>query len=356
MRLPKLDFADVVVIFIAFASACARPGEPRCVGSCDAPPRPTSDAALAYLNNAIDIMQRGSINKYQVDWPSLRARAIEKAAGAQEPAETYSAIVFALGELGDRHSTLVDPEGHESAPAGAKALQGGEMRAQIVGADIAWILLPNTYSVGSSVSWQDQAQRLVADVDRASPCGWIVDLRRNPGGNMWPMIAAIGPLLGEGEIGSFITADSVRTTWFYSAVGEAGLVNSGQRIVLSRVLTPYALRHATPPVAIITGPNTASSGEAVAVAFHGRSITRFFGEPTYGVPTANALFSLGDGAALNLTVGMDVDRNGVVFWPYPLVPEDVRRADVVDPNSAADVAITAAVSWLHAQVACSSNS
>jgi len=300
-------------------------------------------------------MQRASINKYQIDWRSLRAEAIDSAAGAQVPSETYPAIVFALGQLADRHSSFIYPGGLQTVPAGAKALQGGELRAQIIDTDIGWILLPNTYSVGTSVSWQDQAQRLVAEMDRTSTCGWIVDLRRNPGGNMWPMIAAIGPLLDEGDIGSFVTPDSTRTTWFYSAAGEAGLVNSGQRLVLSTVSVPHELQHEAPPVAILIGPNTASSGEAVAVAFHGRPLTRFFGESTAGVPTANSLMSLSDGAAMNLTVAADVDRNGVTFWPDALVPDDPTSTAVVDPTSPSDAAVTAATWWLHSQAACSRN-
>jgi len=346
--------AGVFFILVCLTSACTGPSEPGCPHNCARPTaRTTSDTALAYLNRALDIMQRASINKYEIDWPLLRAEAIDGAAGAELPSETYPAIVFALGELHDRHSSFVYPGGIATVPAGATPLQGGELRAQIIGGNIAWILLPNTYSVGTSVSWQDQAQRLVAEMDRTSTCGWILDLRRNPGGNMWPMLVAIGPLLGEGDIGSFVTPDSTRTMWFYSAAGEAGLVNSGQRVVLSSVSAPHALQHEAPPIAVLIGPNTASSGEAVAVAFHGRPRTRFFGQSTAGVPTANSIMPLSDGAAMNLTVGADVDRNGVVFWPYPLQPDVFTSIAVVDPTSSLDAAVRAATSWLHSQPECS---
>jgi hypothetical protein len=75
-------------------------------------------------------------------------------------------------------------------------------------------------------------------------------------------------------------------------------------------------------------------------------------EATYGVPTANSLMPLGDGAAINLTVGADVDRNGVTFWPHPMQPDDFRNAAVVDPNSSADASIESATSWLRSQTAC----
>ena len=37
---------------------------------------------------------------------------------------------------------------------------------------------------------------------------WIVDLRGNYGGNIWPMIAGVGPVLGEGIIGWIVYNDS----------------------------------------------------------------------------------------------------------------------------------------------------
>jgi hypothetical protein len=58
----------------------------------------------------------------------------------------------------------------------------------------------------------------------------------------------------------------------------------------------------------LTGPVTASSGEAIVVAFRGRPQTRSFGEPTDGVPTANDTFPLSDGALLVLTVAVDSEK------------------------------------------------
>ena len=38
------------------------------------------------------------------------------------------------------------------------------------------------------------------DVLGAAACGWIVDLRSNGGGNLYPMLAALAPLLGPGPL------------------------------------------------------------------------------------------------------------------------------------------------------------
>src|SRR5438094_6222254 len=109
-----------------------------------------------------------------------------------------------------------------------------------------------------------------------------------------------------------------------------------------------------PPVAVMLGPNTASSGEAIAIAFHGRPLTRSFGLPTAGVPTANQQYPLSDGAAINLTVAVDEDRNGNIFWPNPVPPDEFHSFTAIDPTNAADLAAAAAIKWLEQQDACKS--
>lgn len=45
-------------------------------------------------------------------------------------------------------------------------------------------------------------------------CGWIVDLRQNSGGIVWPMFAVAAPLLGEGKAGSSALPDGTSTPWY----------------------------------------------------------------------------------------------------------------------------------------------
>ena len=58
---------------------------------------------------------------------------------------------------------------------------------------------------------------------------------------------------------------------------------------------------------------TASSGEAVLIAFVGRPNTRSFGTATRGLTTANDGFPLPDGASIMLAVGTYADRLGRVY-------------------------------------------
>lgn len=90
-------------------------------------------------------------------------------------------------------------------------------------------------------------------------------------------------------------------------------------------------------MAVLTDHGTASSGEAVAIAFKRRLDTRFFGTATCGLSTANETITLDDGATLLLTVSVMADR---ARTPY---------GDVVVPDESSTAPVDAdrlAIAWL----------
>ncbi len=68
-----------------------------------------SSEASEYLDEALSIMQENSINRDRINWSALRAEVYAYAQGADSPSDTYDAIRFALGKLGDNHSFLITP-------------------------------------------------------------------------------------------------------------------------------------------------------------------------------------------------------------------------------------------------------
>jgi C-terminal processing protease CtpA/Prc len=202
-------------------------------------------------------------------------------------------------------------------------------------------------------AFSDSLLHLVGSLDAQHACGWIVDLRGNLGGNMWPMLLGVEPILGDGEVGAFVDPDSVRSTWF-SSPGSVGTrdANGDTTYVHTSDIPPVRLTQAMPPVAVLTDSLTASSGEAIAVAFRGRPGARSFGSPTFGVPTANHGYTLSDGALLLLTVAADADRTGRVYTDQ-LVPDEP-----IPPGTgpfAYDTVSVAAQAWLAAQPVCTSH-
>jgi C-terminal processing protease CtpA/Prc len=187
---------------------------------------------------------------------------------------------------------------------------------------------------------------MIESVDTLGVCGWVVDLRGNLGGNMWPMVAGAGPIVGEGVLGHFIDPDSVVQTWTY--------VFGGSRLddqILTRVSDPYRLLEEDPVVAVLTDSLTASSGEATTIAFRGREQTRSFGGATWGVSTANRSFTLSDGAMIFLTVSTMADRTGQLYGSKVVPDQTVEGPRTGDPDT--DPALRAGLEWVVQQGACS---
>jgi C-terminal processing protease CtpA/Prc len=164
------------------------------------------------------------------------------------------------------------------------------------------------------------------------------------------MLLAVGPILGEGDVGAFVDAEGHRQVWAY---------RQGQALLDGRALAQgpaYQLKRPLPPVAVLTGPRTASAGEAIAVAFRGRPRARSFGEPTAGLPTIIRGQVLSDGAWLLLTEVRDADRTGRTYEDTiapdePVAVEgDPPEWQLRDPER--DPVLRAALAWLRDQPDC----
>ncbi|MBL0330990.1 MAG: hypothetical protein IPP64_16645 [Bacteroidetes bacterium] len=100
------------------------------------------------------------------------------------------------------------------------------------------------------------------------------------------------------------------------------------------------------PIAVLTGPATASSGEIVTIAFREKENSKSFGQKTFGLSTANGTYTLSDGSALILTDAIDADRKKNIFGkeitPDFIVEPNLNRIILHDDN-----VIATAISWIN---------
>ena len=270
-----------------------------------------SETAKNYLNELMDIMQNNSINKHRIDWPEFRKEVLRTADGAETIEDTYPGVEKALELLEDNHSFYIKPDG--GGISATTFVCDQENITETSWPDHIGYVKVNSFSGGASdgpaIKFAEDIQRQISDQDNEQLAGWIVDLRGNLGGNMWPMLAGIGPLLGEGTAGYFIDADNNRSPWGYS--NGAAVANNTE--VITELPTPYPTLGNSPKVAVLLSNSIASSGEAIAVSFIGRPNTRSFGTATCGLSTSNRYFRLSDGAALLLTNAYFADRDRNIF-------------------------------------------
>lgn len=305
-----------------------------------------------FLDRALDIMQGRSIRRDEVDWEALRRDTVTEAAGSRHPDELYGLIRGALDRLGDDHSLFMTPaefqRWRDRRPSQAQA-EASTPKGRVLDERYALIEVPGLLS-GKDETKQEYAEilgRLIARAAGSGVCGWMLDLRDNTGGNMWPMLLGLSPLLGEGEVGAFVDADDGRQTW---RLEEKRVYNDGELILETELDWP---RLVDAPVAVLTGPRTASAAEAVAVAFRGRPGSRSFGARTAGLSTSNQGFRLPDGAAVFLTTVAVMDREGEIYGKQIPVDQAVEAA-VEDPKTedAPDPVVEAARTWLASQPDC----
>lgn len=294
-----------------------------------------------YLSAALDTIQTYALWRDSVDWSKLHADAFEVARSARTIDETYPAIERTLQALGDNHGHFLPTSEVEEREENAhyETPSGRMLGDYLASAPEAYLSFPgfNRTDEASMQKYADASQDIIWQLRHNNPCGWIVSLQGNGGGNMWPMLAGVGPLLGEGQVGSFIAPEQ-ELPWFY---------RDGAAVLSDRVLTkvPDPVEAVTPedvPVAVLTSIATSSAAEAIVIAFRRRPNTRSFGQPTGGVPTGNAPFELSDGAVLILTVSQMADRTGHIY--HGRVEPDVTLEG--------DTALEAAAEWIASTSSC----
>ncbi|MGD6748515.1 S41 family peptidase [Streptomyces sp. BH106] len=297
-------------------------------------------------------MEDNALNRHDVDWAKVRRAAYRQAGSAQRPVDTYPAIESAVNALADGHSHFYVPKAAEEF-FGAKATREQEsgaadrlpVKGRALRGRVGHLSLPGVHgSRGVSQQYVREGRAAVARANRPKACGWVIDLRRNRGGNMWPMLASVGTVLGDGDVGAFVDAEGEKSVWS---------IDKGRPLLDGE---PVGWGPAAPvgvgavPVAVLHGRFTASAGEAVAVAFRGRPDTRSFGQNTLGVPTGNKAHRLPDGAVLNLTEDKDADRTGRTY-DGP-IPPDAVVVDSLGRAGKRDRVLEAATAWLSGQSAC----
>lgn len=294
-----------------------------------------SRTAKKYLKKFFNAVEPRALDAEKIDWAKLKMMAGEIAAGAKEPADVHAAISYVLPRI-NFHSFFIKPQ-RATKMAGTN-LEEGEIdpdvefaTGRLIDESIAYLTVPEFGSGHQPTqrAYADSLQRLIASMDREETTGWIVDLRGNTGGNCWPMLAGVGPLIGEGVCGYFMGRDgSNAQPWSYSdghsAMGDFPITQS----------IGYKLKRPASRIAVLTGPRTMSSGEVTAVAFRGLENARSFGAPTGGYSTTNTSIALSDGGLVLLTISVYGDRNKNGY------------GDKIEPDVLAEDALAAAVKWL----------
>ena len=326
----------MVLLLVLLAPACGgrQPAAPSPPGAIVAN---ASVLATSYLNEIVGVMQSNSINRSQINWTDFRAQVLARAQSAQTIADTYPAISLALGLLGDQHSFYTTAGGSGIGNPSGRRCAAPAVSTPAVPADIGYVRVTSFSGSDAAAirAFADSVQDQIRNGDQPNLAGWIVDLRGNGGGNMWPMLAGVGPVLGDGVAGYFMPPGGTSSEWGY--VNGAAVLTGNAQAIASSVYIPM---RTTPRVAVLTDNLVASSGEAIAISFRARPNARTFGSATCGLSTANQTHRLSDGAMLYLTVALMADRTRTSYGGS-ISPDEVVSGD--------GEVVERAIAWLRSE-------
>lgn len=294
-----------------------------------------------------------------IDW----GRVERELAARFGPDEPHAALAAAVALLNDPHASF-SPPAAVPAPEAAPATNDGSSQAsaaadapvhsiptvpegRLLDDGVAYLVVPGCLApdVDGLRAYAKAAALELARLGRQSPRGWLIDLRLNGGGNLWPMLLGLRPLLPEGPLMTMVKDGQVQSRF---GVGEASAWidwGSGAEVQLDWGAdgAPQTMARHTGRIALLTGPWTMSSGEALAICLLNGASSRSFGEPTAGLTTVTNQYRLSDGSMLTLPVARMGDRDG---RPETGALAPMQAAPFGDWPEPADGAALAARAWL----------
>lgn len=274
------------------------------------------DTLKSIIDTSISKMQQYALHRKEVNWEIFKSRVYAQTKGISNLDSLLAQYPLFFKWLNDYHGAVATPtkwikwkEGKLLKPINSmvdSALRTGPRLRVDRWGDIAYFRVPSVQGLADEIP--KRTQRLFDTICKINPStakAWIIDLRLNTGGNVWPMLSCLAAIIGDGKIGGlkFIDGSPDEETF----IKEGKPYGNNQFYSIPNITCP--LPKTGTPVVVLTGPMTGSSGEVVLAAFKGRPNTIIIGEQTSGYVTSNSNFELRPNIYLFLATAFIKDRN-----------------------------------------------
>ena len=302
-------------------------------------------------------MKINSVFRDRIDWTATDAEFSKCLSASHSTNDTMNCLVKVLETLDDVHSHIMfndqyygfyhpidDSIYQRILPLKEKSnARSGIIQTTLLDGNILYVLIPsiNAYS---HVDINRYGQALSDSICRYATkiTGFIIDLRLNTGGNVYPMLAGLHALLGHQVIG--YETDNVGTAIRKWEIAEDNLFLEGYQV--TQITAQCNKDFSTTPVVVLIGPMTASSGSMTAIAFKQRPNTLFLGEPTAdGYTTSNGYFQFAPNLTMNFATNFVADRHMNIYRTFVSPDRIVEGRDDFD-HLMEDAKIIMAMKWL----------
>ncbi len=292
----------------------------------------TTKEAKKFGKELSSIIKKNSIFSDSLDFDAIEKDFEEHI----DTLDTYKKVGYyytgKLRKAGDRHSFYITQT--EIDNFSQKQKEKLDFNYKLLEGNIGCLQIPGFLNSDITVvnEFANRIQNAIRELDSKNNLkGWIIDLRNNSGGNMWPMVVGLNPLIGTNTVPGY-----------FKKAGEKEIAEEWQissphnKIVIEQ---PYELRIMPSKIAVLYSKKTASSGEMTAICFIGLPNTKSFGENTAGLTTANRIFNMGNDNLLVLANSYTMDRNKKIYTGSIL-------PDVQVSSNDDDSVLQKALNWL----------
>ncbi len=270
-----------------------------------------------YVEIAFDSIQFYSIHKNTYNFDSLKSNILTQINDSTKREVVIELLNYAIDEV-DIHSYILTKYQYKRLETGKAQPNTFAFQGEMIDGKYALVTLDGFKGVDSTSSdnYADSLQRLLLHLHNKKPIGWIVDLRNNTGGWEYPMIAGLGPLLGEGILAYEVNRDGkIENEYSYAKLNKKSIMTK-QIALIDSVVT----FNEKPSIVVLIGNETGSAGELLTLCFLDNPNTILVGTPTNGVPTGIAGFFMPDSTMICVTSSVFKNRNmkgnGKPVQPY----------------------------------------
>lgn len=313
------------------------------------------DSILAFTDSTFELFKNYSLYAEKINWEKRKKDFLKRNSQLPHFKEIFPAFQTILDDLGDHHSFFWYNNTKYSSRYGQldasqirkplmDALENGHATLTVDVIDsVGYIRIPPNNSPDDFNEMQKSAQEIqdsICTIYSNSIKGWIIDLRLNTGGNMYPMIAGIQSFLKPGTFASTVDRNDSLKDW---AVDRKAIYEGNKKITeLKENCLPVLSSAKT---VVLISQVTGSSGEITALAFINRPNTYFIGEKTAGFMTSNELFRLPFNTFLLLTSAYETDSNGKII---SFIQPDKEMVDGDDFDTIGnDLKVLEAFKWIN---------
>jgi len=303
--------------------------------------RKPSALAKDYIDKAGDSIMKHSLLKENINIEPIKKKAYAIAGNAETGEETYLAIEYMLQAINDKHAFFTTAEvrkkwegNNDETDVDFKSIKYSKSEVKD---GFGYITIPGFHGNDSKlkVAFADTIQSQIQNLYTKKVKGFIVDLRKNDGGNMAPMLAGLEPLYSADTTGYLINAYQEKEYW---GRNEAFKTMYGEDYTQTTIKANIDKQM---PIAVLYGHATGSSGEIIIISFIGNAETKSFGQASMGLTTGNGEYKLPDGSCIFFSSTYMADRNGVIY-KTKVIPDEV----IEDNSTSIDEELNAALKWL----------